>query len=433
MKKSYIITAVVVLLVVLVLVGVFLRDDIARLVGGDAGTTAPMAVDLDEESYVSMVKGSVDNAEPMMKTDIDNLYYTMSREGEVSFFRVEGTQIQQVAATGSYEVTVNCTEENIPATVYYYQTGDGQIAGYGLFTTEMSDADVQIYEYAFFRLMNLPASYAEDGAYMLMVDTTKEDFYSNDKVYEENMIFYTDSGDTEYLLSNNNRAFDTTGAYRADYAMLTEDAVKKCGERFLFFSSRQYHLYTSSNQMDIYMADGSGNNEDNDRYIQDVVDFYFSFDESGRVVCLQRNGETGFNVIAFSDGETTVLKEFEGDYSENYLRSGDWLLNKNTLEVYHIMTGESHTLSLSGTSGFVPDLFETDGSHIFMRGVSANAAAIVLGSMDGACGCYHNEIFSRVFAPAVLTDGSVMVSVAADDAGSSYSIKIFGVPETDAA
>ena len=142
---------------------------------------------------------------------------------------------------------------------------------------------------------------------------------------------------------------------------------------------------------------------------------------------MKADGLSVCSETASSDGETTVLKEFEGDYSENYLRSGDWLLNKNTLEVYHIMTGESHTLSLSGTSGFVPDLFETDGSHIFMRGVSANAAAIVLGSMDGTCGCYHNEIFSRVFAPAVLTDGSVMVSVAADDAGSSYSIKIFGV------
>ena len=429
MKKGYIITAVVVLLAVLVMVGVFLRDDIRQVFTGDEGTTAPPAIATDSDGYVMMVKGSVDNAEPMLKTDIEDLYYTMARDGSVSFYQVKGTQITQVPESGTFEVTVTCTNQEIPASVHYYTAEDGTVTGYGLFTTENSDAEVYIYDYAFFRLMNLPASYTEDGAYLVLVDTTKEDFYSNDKVYEENFIYRIESGETENILSTDNRAYDNTGAARADYSMLTEDAVHRCGENFLFFSARQYHLYTEDQNMDIYMAGGSGNNRDNNRYIQDVVDFYFNFDEEGRVVCLKRNGENGFRIIAVADGTENVIKDFEGDYHENYLRSGDWLLNKNTLEMYNIMTAQSVTLSVSNTNGFAPDLFVTDGTNVFMRGLSNNMAAIVLGKTDSACGCYYNDMFARVFAPAVLSDGSVMVSVSADLEGSSYSVKIFGTEQ----
>lgn len=428
MKKGYIITAVVVLLAVLVLVGVFLRDDF-RIISGEDGTTAPSAIATDSDGYVMMVKGSVDNTEPMMKTDIADLYYTMARDGSVAFYRIEGTQIVQVPESGTFDVTVNCTDQEIPATVHYYTAEDGTVAGYGLFTTENSNAEVYIYDYAFFRMMNLPDAYAEDGAYLLLIDTTKEDFYSNDKVFEENFIFRTESGETETILSTDNRAYDNTGAARADYAMLTEDAVLRCGENFLFFSARQYHLYTVDKNMDIYMAGGSGNNRDNNRYIQDVVDFYLNFDEDGRVVCLKRNGENAFRIIAYADGTENVVKDFEGNYHEEYLRSGDWLLNKKTLEMYNIMTAQTFTLSVENTNGFTPDLFVTDGSNVFLRGLSDGKAAIVLGKTDGACGCYYNDMFARVFAPAILSDGSVVVSVAADMEGSSYSVKIFSTEQ----
>lgn len=425
MKKSYIIIAVLALVLVLCLAGFFLRGEISEGVHHlTSGTTAPPPVESDADDYVGAVKGSVDNAEPLLKSTIDDLYFTVSRSGEVAFFRVNGTTIEQVPETGAYDVTVKCTEQKIPATVHYYTDENGKTAGYGLFTTENSDAEVYIYDYAFFCLMDLPEAYADSHSYLLLVDTTKEDFYTAEKVYEENFTYSVDDGSAEPILSNDNRAFDETGAFRADYAMLTEDAVKLCGEHFLFFSSRQYHLFTKDHNMDLYMAGGSGNNRDNNRYIQDLVDFYYRFDEQGRVVCLKRT-EAGFSVIAY-DGETeTVMKEFSGDFAENYLRCGDWLLNRQTLELTNILSGETKNLKVTNANQFVPDLFALNGSHVFLRGVSEGKAVIALGDVETGCRTYYNDSFSGIFAPIALPDGNILVNTALDAEGSRYSVKIF--------
>lgn len=431
MKKSYIITAIIALIAVLGLTAFFLRGEIVDLVHGDDGTTAPPPVESEEDDYIEKVKGSVENTEPILKTTIDGLYFTVSKAGDVSFFRVNGTSIEQVAETGTYDVSVTCTEQTIPATVHYYTDESGKTTGYGLFTTDNSDAEVYIYEYAFFCLMDLPDAYRDGNAYLLLVDTTKEDFYAIDKVYEENFTFYPDSGNTSPILSNDNRAFDDTGALRADYAMLTEDAVKQCGEHFLFFSSRQYHLYTKDKNMDLYMAGGSGNNRDNIRYIVDLVDFYYRFDEQGRVVCLQRNGETGFTAIAYDGETTTVLHEFSGRFADDWLRSGDWLLNRRTHAVYNILTGEEKTLRVTNANGFIPDLFSVNGDHVFLRGAAEGQAVVALGDLTNGCRCYYNGMFSGIFAPIALADGNVLVNAAADNEGSRYSVRIFDSSYTE--
>ena len=427
MKKSYVVTAVLILVAVCLAVAYVMRDNITGLFKkpGDDGTTAPAPVQVDYEAYTALLKGSVDNAEPIMKTDIDGVYFTMSKKGDVKFYTVDGMTIAQQPESGSFDITVNCTEQHIPAKIHCYTAPDGRITGYGLFTAESSDAEVYIYDYAFFKLTALPESYAADNSYMVLVDTTKEDFYSNDKVYEENFRFNTESGEANNILSTDNRGFDDIGAFRGDYTMLTDAAVERCGENLLFFSARQYHLYSKDHTMDLYMAGGSGNNRDNNRYIQNVADFWFAFDSEGRVMALQKNGE-GFDLIAYDGKEPAVLKSFADGY-ENFIRSGDYLFNKNTFEIVHLTDGSVKKLNVANANKFTPDLFVTDGKTVFLRGVSEGEAAFAVGTIEGGASCYYNDMFAGIFSPMILRDGGVMMSVAADAQGSSYSIKIFGV------
>ncbi|MBQ6020176.1 MAG: hypothetical protein IJL26_08360 [Clostridia bacterium] len=425
MKKSYVVTAVLILVAVCLAVAYVLRDRISGLFRrpGDDGTTAPPPVEVDYDAYQAVLKGSVDNAEPIMKTDIDGVYYTMSKKGEVKFYTVDGMTIAQQPESNVFDITVNCTEQKIPAKIHCYTAPDGGITGYGLFTTESSDAEVYIYDYAFFKLTALPDSYSADDSYLVLVDTTKEDFYSNDKVYEENFRFNVKSGETKNVLSTDNRGFDDVGAFRGDYTMLTDDAVRRCGENLLFFSSRQYHLYSKDHMMDLYMAGGSGNNRDNNRYVQNLADFWFSFDGDGRVLVLQKNGE-GFDLVAYDGRELAVLKSFADGY-DAYIRSGDWLLNKKTFEIFNLNDGSVRILKIANANRFTPDVFVTDGKTVFLRGVSEGEAAFALGTVDGGARCFYNDMFAGIFSPMVLKDGGVMMSVAADAEGSSYSIKIF--------
>ncbi len=423
MKKSYVVAAAL-LLVAVVLAGVYvMRDKIGGIFrGGSEGTTAPPAVEENEDAYLSILQGSVENAVPIMKTDIDGVYYTMSKDGEVKFYTVDGTTIAQQSESDAFDVTVVCTEQKIPAKIHCYTSKDGQITGYGLFTTDSSDAEVYIYDYAFFKLSALPDAYGAEDSYLVLVDTTKEDFYSNNKVYEENFRFNTSSGEAKNILSTDNRAFDDVGAYRGDYTMLTDDAVKRCGENFLFFSSRQYHLYSKSHMADIYMAGGSGNNRDNNRYIEDVVDLWFAFDAEGRVLALQRKGD-GFDLIAYDGKEATVVRSFSDSY-DNYIRSGDYIISKETFTVYGLTDGSEKVLSVENANRFVADLFVTDGEHVFLRGVSEGKAAFALGTVTDGAACYYNNKFAGIFSPMILSDGAAMMSVSADAEGSAYSIML---------
>lgn len=425
MKKSYVITAVLILIAVCLAVGYAMRDNIVGLFkkADPDGTTAPPPFEADETAYLALLKGSVDNTEPIMKTDLDGVYYTMSKLGEVKFFTVDGTTITQQPESKTYDITVKCTEQDIPATIHCYTADDGKIVGYGLFTTAISDAEVYIYDYAFFKLTDLPSAYAANDSYLVLVDTTKEDFYSNDKIYEENFRFNTASGEAANILSTENRAFDDVGAFRGDYTMLTDDAIARCGENMLFFSSRQYHLYSKEHKLDIYMAGGSGNNRDNNRYIQDVMDFWFAFDSNGSVLALQRT-DAGFDLISYDGKEQSVVKSFKGGY-DRYIRSGDWLFNKDTLEICHLTDGSVKKLTLSNAAKFTPDLFVSDGSVVFLRGVASNEASFALGTVAGGAACYYNDMFAGIFSPMILKDGGVMMSVSSDAQGSSYSVKIF--------
>ena len=65
------------------------------------------------------------------------------------------------------------------------------------------------------------------------------------------------------------------------------------------------------------------------------------------------------------------------------------------------------------------------GKTVFLRGVSEGEAAFALGTVEGGARCFYNDMFAGIFSPMVLKDGGVMMSVAADAKGSSYSIKIF--------
>ena len=89
------------------------------------------------------------------------------------------------------------------------------------------------------------------------IDTDKEDFYKNDKVYEDSS-FTTLKGHNKSYLYIMNRAIDDRGAGRADYAMMTDEVIKdKSGNSILFFSARHYHLYDTAKTLDIFKSGGS--------------------------------------------------------------------------------------------------------------------------------------------------------------------------------
>ncbi|MDR1630848.1 MAG: hypothetical protein LBS36_11680 [Oscillospiraceae bacterium] len=392
-------------------------------------TTSKAPNGVDTQAYLALVKTEGELQTPLLESDIENIFYTVSTGGKVAFYKYEDGAMNKVEATGSYDLSVTCSNQKIPATVYYYKQGD-TVSGYGLFTTEISDADVQYYDYAFFKLMNLPETFAKSNTYLLLVDTNKENFFLNDKIYEEPFQFNASSKETKKLLYDANRGIDERGAYRKGYHMITTDAVKDAGKYLFFFSSRHYHL--DANQTDIFRSGEAGyNNKDNQRRALDVADYYCRATEDGNGFYFLKNTENGFALMLnkkdnSEDYET--VKTFSGSYKNDYLRAGKYLLEKATYKLTDLETLAETTLAFEGSEEFKPDLFSVNekSGKVLLRGISKNFAAIAIADKAGAAGeLYYNESFLYIVDPTALADGSFLVSIAKDANNSGYKYVIF--------
>ena len=240
-KKKLIITVVIFLVVlvfsVLVFTGVFNK----KAPGEDEITTDENATQsfedklqayatVDYKTHISSQK-TVDL--PYLQTDIENVFYTMSADGEVTFYTLGDGQFTIVEETGTYDVSVTMSEQKLTATVSYIEQ-DGVISGYGFYKPSTDKFD--LYPYAFFRIANFGAENEKvsSSSYILLVDTTKEDFYSNEKIYDEAFIFKPSDSSCTRMLSEANRTVGHDGTKRNDYTLLNNNVIVNSTTHHLF-------------------------------------------------------------------------------------------------------------------------------------------------------------------------------------------------------
>ncbi len=424
MKKSYYIAGAILLVAIIATSAALIKNQLDIRASNGSTTQDPM-INVDTAEYQAYVKLESDIEAPLQQSDIENVYFTINTSGEVKFYEYKNSSLSPLEATGSFSVKVNMSEQKIPAKIYYL-TKDGKTSGYGLFTPQLTTDTIKIYDYAFFHLMNTPAQFSKKGAYMLAVDTTVEDFYINNKIYEEPYYCNITNGETSRILSEENRQPDKMGAKRADYSLFTTDVMNDCKGELLFFSSRFYETDGANKKLDLFESGNKGhNNVDNYRMIEDISDFYAKNVDDG-FICL-KNTATGFDAVLHKDrkagSKEEVIKSFTGDFKNNYLRYGDYIIEKATLSVFNMVTKESYKINAGSVSDFKPDQICIDESSgaVFMRGYSLNHAAILLGNLKTGSGkVLYNEKFLNLINPVSNNDGSFTLTASKDSKGSAY-------------
>lgn len=68
-----------------------------------------------------------------MKTDISSVVYTVDTAGTVQFYEFKGKSYDPIDPTGTMDVTVSLSGQQIPAKIYYVER-DGVLTGYGVYT-----------------------------------------------------------------------------------------------------------------------------------------------------------------------------------------------------------------------------------------------------------------------------------------------------------
>ena len=176
----------------------------------------------------------------MMATSLPNLYVTADPRGQFRFYSYTDTGFINITDVEEKDVTVTCSFQKLPARLYYIEQ-DGAKLGHGLFTTALyPQDDVRLYDYAFFRMTDMPQGYGNADA-LLLVDFDEDDFARADKTYSEVFSLNLSSGKTELLTSENGRTVDNKARMRTDWAQLN-DALLRFGGDKLYLSGRNYQL-----------------------------------------------------------------------------------------------------------------------------------------------------------------------------------------------
>ncbi len=297
----------------------------------------PVAYSYEQSEYTLSANLSVKgaNGEIYLPTDFGNIYYTADLKGSVKFFEYSGGQmIASTLAVKQIRTNLAATYESIPVTVNYIEK-DGKACGYGVFTSDMN-ADVDVYSYAFVKLTAKPAGYGE--GYLLLADFDKDNFYKADKIYSEIYNFDLASGKASTYVSNNTRLIDKNGSFRQDWTMLTDDFIKNLGSAKYFISSRYYNENEKGIRADIMELSGAYRPK---IIVEDILGLWFVNDANG--MHYLRKNENGFANV-YNNGTEQVLTQFEGNYFTDYMQSGKYLINKKSLEIIDLLTGEVKTL-----------------------------------------------------------------------------------------
>lgn len=359
---------------------------------------------------------------PLLSTDIENIFYAMDKDGGVEFFKAENGKLTRINEDGTKKITVTCSDQKIPTEIHYIEV-DGKTIGYGLFTNKLYP-DVYLYDFAFFKLTDMyPAFNSNGNRKLLLADTDKSRFYSENKIFSEQFYLYSDDT-TENFLSENQRTIDIKARMRSDYKMFTNDILSQDEKNVLFFSSRYYTSYEETGMLDILTSGGSGENVDNLQYITDIASMNMWRTENG--VYYFKNLEDGGFALEFYNGSSSdELKKFEGNIREDYIISGQYILNRLSGEIYGVLDESTRTLDYSDfRKDFAPTLFtiSENGRYCAFRG-SNNRNKPAFGMVDLQTGekvSYADDIFGYVASMNVSDDGTVIVSLATGTSASSY-------------
>lgn len=389
-----------------------------------------------KKTYENVFETYSDAGFPLMKTDIENVFYTMSKTGEVAFFKASNSKIEKIENVKTFDVSVSCSGQKLPAKIYYIEI-EGKTLGYGLFTNEQHP-EVYLYDYAFFKVTNQFAKYTSSDL-LLLIDIDKNRFYDDEKVYSESFYLY-ESYSTKPFLNEDQRIVDLNARLRTDYKVFTDGILHQSESKILFFSSRFYNDYDYSDKVDIFISGGSGENVDNNRYILDVASLNFWRTDKG--VYYLKNKEvaeentTGaadgaeaakeaFAVMVYDGKESKESISFEGSLDNDFILDEEYLLHITSGEVYNILTGETFKIDYSKfETSFTPDIFEIseNGKYCVVRGRN-NLNKPSVGLLNVATGEFTaltDNVFGQVASVQVANDSTVVISLAANEQATAY-------------
>jgi len=367
--------------------------------------------------YGSFVLSEGQLSYPLLPTEINGIVAELDPGGVFRFYEYAADRLVPCADVKHVNVSVECSSQNIPATVYYVERG-GKTAGFGLFTTAISDANVKLYDYAFFKAVTMPQGYGNNRA-MLLVDFDKDDFASDNKSYSEIFSWNPDNGKAERLTSDSGRTVDEYGRMRNDWAVMTDQLLKSAGGKRLYLSGRHYNLNTLTQVCDVLTI--ANTSAKPPKTVTGIAGAYLEVYDGGDTLVYLKEVPGGFGALKKQGGNETVVKTFEGKLSD-YLLGSRFLLNKETLVLTEIASGREAKLKAS-VKNPVAFSMSPDGRRIVILGGGKTQTAVFYDLSSGESSTAAEEgIFSEEYTQIIWLQSDAFAAMAEKDGALVYRI-----------
>lgn len=343
---------------------------------------------------------------PLVQSDFDNIFYCLKPDGTVEFYEFGEDMLSKYSGeVNTVELSPSLTYYNVPVTVYYIEV-EGKILGYGLFTTENSDAKVNLYSYAFAKLVDAPVVYGLDGK-LLLISTNPDEAYSTDKIYTEAFDVNTDTKKCSPLTAQRDRNADKTGRLSERWSMFTDSYLASVSKKAGMISGRLYNEGTVV--FDVYDLNESLNTPE----VKGMWGTYLRETENGALVYIKKTDD-GFKSVEFiaEEKELAFIKS-EAEGEKNLVFSGDWVYDLKEEKFTSLLTGktvEGKKLD-DGITGFCAN---DDGSKIAVAIADADSYTLAFVTPDGKVKKYMCE---AAYSDMAFINSETLVATAPADDG----------------
>lgn len=346
-NKKIIIILSAVLAVCLIFTGLtFSKSVTGKLFGGmDTAGGDPLS---------TVVESEFKSDYPLVQTQQENVFYETYPDGKIKYFKFADDEFVEITNVRTKKITVTCSYQKVPITLYYLEDTDVGTIGYGLFDSKQ-DTDVKTFSYIFARIMDCPASYRDSARtnYILLLDMDAEDSYKVNKTYSDIYSFDMSSGTASLIVSSRDRTVQEDATQNESWTIFTDESVNNMS-KYDWFASTRYHDTNAEKILYDFMSVESS------RSVRKASSTEFTnspsyniWEKDGSVYCFA-DSDDGFNLV--KDGKKdSPLKKFSGSFSD-YAVGSHFILDPSSMEFTDIYTGETVSVKkarLSSLSGFI--------------------------------------------------------------------------------
>lgn len=352
---------------------------------------------------------------PLVKTQLENVFYEPNPDGTIKYYKYRDGEFHELSGVKTQKVTVACSYQEVPLTLYFLDDTDVGTICYGLFNSKQ-DTKVKTFSYILARVIDCPKSF-EDSArtqYVMLLDMDAEDAYKENKTYSDIYSFDRKSGTATLIVSSRDRTVQEDATQSETWTVFTDASVNNMS-KYDWFASTRYHDTNAEKLLyDFMSVESSRSVRKSSSTVFTNSPSYDIWEKDGSVYFFA-DSEDGFNLV--KDGKKdSPLKKFSGSFSD-YLVGSHFIFDPSAMEFTDVYTGETKSVKkarFESLSGFIA----SPGGQNFIVFCGGNKQAMIIYKTDEdeATIVSDSDIFnSGICNYCFINNNTVLVSNYAED------------------